>query len=197
METNFVAVPPCVAILIGASGSGKTKTLFDFSRIHFTLYFDFPGPRMLESSYCALDLVFLLQQLCQVPPAVLSKVEYAEYEELQEVFELLFLSRLVYLRWMKKAHGISPETWLLMQTTKTRHADNLLELFTFLLTAVNKYPSWRLDLWKMVKDGLFRSYSGGKIVICVDEAQHLFDHLQGLPLPFVLLLSAHWPIKFI
>ncbi len=174
---NAESLYPAVSYLVGPPGVGKTKTLFDFSRKRYTLYLSCPTPQVSGDS---LDLQALFSFLREVPLELLQKVPYNETMDFHFLFSLLVFSRLLYLNELMK-RGVSPEVWLLIQTTENPHKMNLMELFQFVVSATRHYPGWQDDVGEQIK--VFRSTissSGERIVLCLDESQYLFAHFDGM-----------------
>ncbi len=182
--------PTFVAYLVGPPGAGKTKTIFDLSRSQYTLYFDCSP----EGETPSEDLVECIAVLKYLPATVLQEVDYAKNEDSSWLFSLLLLARLLYLEELITKYEVTPETWLLVQTTYTQHSNNLRELFRFLIFATSYYATWKDDvsmmistLGKNISEKKLSTLEQGKLVVCLDEAQSLFSQFRGI----ISLIHSH------
>jgi DNA-directed RNA polymerase subunit F len=164
IEKNFMKPKQNYYFLLGVSGCGKTKTIFDVAKKYYTLIFDFT-PKLMSDVAKAMNLIEYFVYMKDVDPELDCKL----------VVGKLYLSRLLILVYFLKENIItSPEEWLRWQYSAniSDFTDPLIEILSQynLIEIENilyRLKKWiRLDLQK-------------KIVIAMDEANILVELHQN------------------
>jgi DNA-directed RNA polymerase subunit F len=149
--------------LLGVSGCGKTKTIFDVAKIYYTLIFDFT-PELMEDVTKTMELIENLVYL-NVDPEF----------DCRLVVRRLYLSRLLILVYFLKKNIIkSPEQWLCWQ-----YSAKISEFTNPLIEQLSQYDLIEMD---QIQDHIkkwIRLDLQKKIVIAMDEANILVELHQN------------------
>jgi hypothetical protein len=154
------------AAFIAASGSGKTKTIFDLARKRYLVYFTFP-----EKADDAGDLKFILEtiNLKKVNDSTITDYDFKVFAE--RLLNLLVWSRMLVLLVLRIVFDITKEEFLAFQW-----ASSNAQLFRSVVQSLSdnrvldRMPA--STVWKLCVNSCEAMF-GDRIIVACDEA-HLF-----------------------
>jgi hypothetical protein len=164
IEKNYKKSNQNYYFLLGVSGCGKSKTIFDVAKNYYTLIFDFT-PQLMEDVTNSMQLIENFVFMNDVDPEF----------DCRLVVRRLYLSRLLILVYFLKKNIItSPDEWLRWQ-----YSANISYFTDPLIEILSQYDFIELDKITFQLKKWIRLDLQKKIVIAMDEANILVELHQN------------------
>ncbi len=149
-ELSTRLIQTCLVILLGTSGCGKTRTIFEYLTKKYGLYFTFKGSREDQYIPGSSDFQFFLERMenrLKKYPSTDFETAADNQKYVERFIQCIFIARLYLLDYLRRKLGdrLSPEIWLYIQLFPERvYADNL---FTDLVEILRHTNDDELSGW--------------------------------------------------
>lgn len=158
-----------LVILLGTSGCGKTRTIFEYLTQKYGLYFTFKGSREDQYIPGSADFQFFLERMenrLKKYPSTDFETSADNQKYVERFVQCIFIARLYLLDYLRRKLGdrLTPEVWLYIQLFPERvYAVNLftdmveilrhtsdVELSGWVSNLVQRFPETRLTSFLVI-----------------------------------------------